>query len=281
MSISACSPDVKSRWDNVPLRDTRPGSSTRARFFEWSAIISTIFRRAGIATIQKGAGLQPVPPLWRSAGRDRPVRVRAVQRKHLGSLLVQDAALLPNVPRENTDSGRSPCPSGCGTISCETGSSWGFWSRQQWTRSASRFWDMPTMADLFRFELIEAMFKAGVLTPEIANNLLSWNHSGFHVHATAPFLPDDGDLFENRMAYAFRPAVSLGRLSFDGERVTYRSRRCTITLPAVEFLAKLVLHIPDRYQNIRRYAGFYSSVVQRRIRAARGKGAPSNPHGLA
>ena len=100
------------------------------------------------------------------------------------------------------------------------------------------------------------MFKAGVLTPEIADNLLSWRHSGFHIHATAPFMPDDedGSLLGTRLAYAFRPAVSLGRLSLDGERVTYRSRRCTLTLPPVEFLAKLVLHIPDRYQNIRRYA---------------------------
>jgi hypothetical protein len=74
---------------------------------------------------------------------------------------------------------------------------------------------------MFRFELIEMMFKAGVLTPEIANNLLSWKHSGFHVHATAPFKPgdDNGELLRNRLAYAFRPAVSLGRLSFDGERV--------------------------------------------------------------
>ena|GEM_PF-2453538 len=37
----------------------------------------------------------------------------------------------------------------------------------------------------------------------------------------------------------------------------------------MEFLARLTLHILDRYQNIRRYAGFYSSVVHRRVRATR------------
>jgi hypothetical protein len=138
-----------------------------------------------------------------------------------------------------------------------------------------RYWDPRAMVQLFRFELIEAMFKAGVLTAEIADNLLSWRHSGFHVHATAPFKPDDdgGELLRNRLAYAFRPAVSLNRLSFDGERVRYRSRRQILDLTPVEFLARLTLHIPDRYQNIRRYAGFYSSVVQRKVRAARCKGA--------
>ena len=131
------------------------------------------------------------------------------------------------------------------------------------------------MVELFRFELIEAMYKEGVLTSEIANNLMSWRHSGFHVHATAPFEPcdDDGKLLRNRLAYAFRPAVSLNRLSFDGKRVRYRSRRQRLDFTPVEFLARLTLHIPDRYQNIRRYAGFYSSPVQRRVRAVRWEGA--------
>ena len=131
------------------------------------------------------------------------------------------------------------------------------------------------MVEFFRFELIEMMFKAGVLTPEVVNNLMSWKHSGFHVHATAPFKPcdDDGKLLRNRLAYAFRPAVSLNRLSFDGESVQYWSRRQRLDFTPVEFLARLTLHIPDRYQNIRRYAGFYSSPVQRRVRAVRGEGA--------
>jgi hypothetical protein len=39
------------------------------------------------------------------------------------------------------------------------------------------YWDIRTMTELFRFELIEAMFKAGVLTADVANNLFSWRHS--------------------------------------------------------------------------------------------------------
>ncbi|MFH0800149.1 MAG: hypothetical protein V2A66_08240 [Pseudomonadota bacterium] len=80
-------------------------------------------------------------------------------------------------------------------------------------------------------------------------------------------LPADGSV-----AGTFKPAVSLGRIFFDGDMVTYRSRRGILTLPPVEFLAKLTIYIPDRYQNIRRYAGFNSSEIQRRVRVARGKG---------
>lgn len=45
-----------------------------------------------------------------------------------------------------------------------------------------------------------------------------------------------------------------------------------LKLGAVEFLAKLTLHIPDRYQNIRRYAGFYASIVQCVVKKAAAAG---------
>jgi len=40
-------------------------------------------------------------------------------------------------------------------------------------------------------------------------------------------------------------------------------------LTPVDFIAKLTLHIPNRYQNVRRYAGFYSSNIQRKVRLAK------------
>lgn len=130
------------------------------------------------------------------------------------------------------------------------------------------FWDFAAMTELFRFELIEAMFKKGILAPEIANNLVSWKNSGFHVHASEPFMPNEGDILKTRLAYAFRPAVTLKRMIFDGKTVTVQTRKQTLKLAPVEFLAKLTLHIPDRYQNIRRYAGFYASIVQYVVKKA-------------
>lgn len=131
-----------------------------------------------------------------------------------------------------------------------------------------KFWNFGAITEMFRFELIEAMFKAGVLTPEIANNLASWQNSGFHVHASRPFMPNEGDILKTRLAYAFRPAVTLNRINFDGKAVTVTTRKQTLHLTPIEFLARLTLHIPDRYQNIRRYAGFYASIVQCAVRRA-------------
>jgi len=75
---------------------------------------------------------------------------------------------------------------------------------------------------------------------------------------------------ENRLAYAFRPPVALNRLDYDGTIVTLTTtKRVELKLTPLDFLAKITLHIADRYQNIRRYAGFYSPNIQGRVRRAR------------
>lgn len=132
------------------------------------------------------------------------------------------------------------------------------------------FWNVKTMVELFRFELIEAMYNKHILTSEIANNLISWKNSGFHVHSSQPFMPNEGDTLINRLRYSFRPPVTLNRLGYDGKEVTLiTTKGKKLTLSPVEFLGKITLHIPNRYQNIRRYAGFYASNIQRKIRLAR------------
>jgi hypothetical protein len=42
-------------------------------------------------------------------------------------------------------------------------------------------------------------------------------------------------------------------------------------LTPVDFITKLTLHIPNRYQNVRRYAGFYSPNIRRKVRLAKPK----------
>jgi len=68
----------------------------------------------------------------------------------------------------------------------------------------------------------------------------------------------------NRLS--FNPSTGSGRC--DG-MVKVEARKRTLTLKPVDFIAKLTLHIPNRYQNIRRYAGFYSSNIQRKVRLAK------------
>ena len=130
-------------------------------------------------------------------------------------------------------------------------------------------WDGAVITEVFRWRLLKLLIRKHVITPEIADNMLSWPHSGFNVHATAPFVPSDEELVRNRLAYAFRPPVALNRLDYDGTTVTLTTtKRAVLKLTPLDFLAKITLHIPNRYQNIRRYAGFYSPNIQSKVRRA-------------
>jgi hypothetical protein len=126
------------------------------------------------------------------------------------------------------------------------------------------FWDLPQMAEIFRFLLIERLHKARVLSDDIATNLMSWPHSGFHLHHSEPFSPHDREEFIRRLAYAFRTPVSLSRLSYAENRVFLQNRAGgPIEFTPLEFLAHLTCHIPNRYQHMRRYAGLYASATRR------------------
>ncbi|HLG18568.1 MAG TPA: transposase [Bdellovibrionota bacterium] len=126
------------------------------------------------------------------------------------------------------------------------------------------FWDLPKMTQIFRFTLISRLHEAGVLSDDTATNLMSWPHSGFHVHHSDPFPASDREQLIRRLAYAFRTPVSLSQLRSSPTSVQLRTRKGkTLAFSPVEFLAHLTVHIPDRYQHYRRYAGLYASATRR------------------
>jgi len=112
------------------------------------------------------------------------------------------------------------------------------------------------MAEIFRFTLISRLHDAGVLSDDTATNLMSWPHSGFHVHHSDSFPASDREQLTRRLAYAFRTPVSLSQLSYTNAAVQVRTRKGhTMNFSPLEFLAHLTVHIPDHYQHYRRYAG--------------------------
>jgi hypothetical protein len=126
------------------------------------------------------------------------------------------------------------------------------------------FWDVLKMAEIFRFTLISLLHKQQVISDDLATNLMSWPHSGFHVHASDPFPATDKEQLERRLAYAFRTPVSLSQITYRNTGVTLRTRKGnTLLFSPLDFLARLTLHIPDTYQHMRRYAGLYASATRR------------------
>jgi hypothetical protein len=96
---------------------------------------------------------------------------------------------------------------------------------------------------------------------------LAWPHSGFHVHDAVWASADDKEFTVRLARYCARNPIALGRMEYDDEQsaVTYHSDKPTgptadsETTDALEFLARLTSHIPNKGQVLQRYYGWYSS----------------------
>ncbi len=137
---------------------------------------------------------------------------------------------------------------------------------------------------LFRAKVLVFLQGEGLLSDERAQILMSWNHnSGFSVDDSVRFEPEDRRSMEKVARYIIRPPLSLERLRYpDGDdQVVYR-RKGTDGRPgveeridALEFLARVISHIPPPRIHLVRYLGHYSNVA--RGRRKKGKEHPLTP----
>ena len=127
--------------------------------------------------------------------------------------------------------------------------------------------DVATLTEAFRRAVLKMFVRRELMDVETAQGMLNWPHSGFHVH-DAVWAPADDKEFTVRLArYCARNPIALGRMEYDEQHgaVTYHSDKPTgptagsETSDALEFLAKLTSHIPNKGQVLQRYYGWYSS----------------------
>ncbi len=59
------------------------------------------------------------------------------------------------------------------------------------------------------------LLKEGLITEERVRMILSWRHSGFHVHNEGKVVANDAEGRERLARYLIRPPVSLERLTYD------------------------------------------------------------------
>jgi len=147
--------------------------------------------------------------------------------------------------------------------------------------------DGEAAALVFRHRVFSLLRGEGLLSEERIRLLLSWRHSGFSVHTSVTVPPDDRDGLERLARYLLRPPVSLERLHVDehAQTIAYAAR-CkpgfqapTATAPAEpeDFLARVVMHIPDPHRHVIRYSGAYSGVVRARRRREAAQPASAHP----
>jgi hypothetical protein len=123
--------------------------------------------------------------------------------------------------------------------------------------------DDSRLAEIFAREVLADLVRKELLSPEWAERILSWRHTGFNVHSlvrtkTKPEAERVGK-------YMIRPVLALERLTFlepEG-KVGYRWGRDTAgleTMDYLEFIARVTSHIPDKGQVMVRYYGLYANA---------------------
>ncbi len=117
----------------------------------------------------------------------------------------------------------------------------------------------------------------------------SWRHSGFNVYVGDPIEPDNRELLEHIARYLLRAPVSLERLWYNPEVGTVTIRPlvgegdASVELEALEFIARLLLHVPDVRERQVLYYGAYANAsgLRTRLRASTEPVSPSlNPADL-
>ena len=127
---------------------------------------------------------------------------------------------------------------------------------------------------LFRHQVIAFLRDEELLSEQRIELLLSWQNTGFSVHNSVTVGPENAAGSERLARYLLRPPLSLERMSLAAEgSVLYRRKApgrfggSQATFDAMDFLARLLMHIPQPKLHTVRYYGEYSSVARARRRA--------------
>jgi len=131
--------------------------------------------------------------------------------------------------------------------------------------------DDSRLEEIFAREVLGFLVHKELLSPEWADRLLSWRHTGFSVHSRvrARTKPEA----ERVGKYMIRPLLSLERLSFSEKegQVRYRygkEAKEVERMDYLEFIARVTSHIPDKGQVTVRYFGLYANAHRGKVKKA-------------
>ena len=142
-------------------------------------------------------------------------------------------------------------------------------TRGGWTSSGEwipvPYVDERAAEELFRHKVLRLLRRRGLVSEERIDLLLSWRRSGFSVHNRVWAHPADGREFEALVRYMSRCPVSLKRLRFapGSKEVVYTRKGGQDTsepaedekIDAAEFVARVLVQIPDPKRYLVRYYG--------------------------
>ena len=152
-------------------------------------------------------------------------------------------------------------------------------------RADSAFVELPAVPEellsaAFRSEVLKVLVAERAVSEQLAQDMLGWQHSGFSVHNRVRVAKDDAEGRKQLARTMLRAPLSLAKMTYDAKSgtVLYRSKmhaglkRNFQVMAGAEWLELLCRHIPDRYEHLVRYVGWYAN----RSRGERAKRAASN-----
>ena len=128
-----------------------------------------------------------------------------------------------------------------------------------------KHFDYSFLRNAFRKVLLERLTsRIGPTFRKVKNEMYTKHADGFYVRAKPNLCtPDITIKYISR--YLGRPVIATSRINtYDGENVTFHYTRhednktVTETIPALNFIQKLIVHIPEKHFKMLRYYGIYA-----------------------
>ena len=106
----------------------------------------------------------------------------------------------------------------------------------------------------------------GKITHDMITLLDKWRRKGFNVYYAPRILPRHENSMENLARYIIRAPFSKERMTYHREtgQVEYKSKdgAQTQVFDAVQWLAAMCSHVPNKGEQMVRYYGYYSNVAR-------------------
>jgi len=124
--------------------------------------------------------------------------------------------------------------------------------------------DNKNLEKLFQYKVFKMLLSRKKITEDLIDMMMGWRHSGFNVHCGPRIQPGDGQAMENLARYIIRASFSQERMTYIPEesKVIYQSKdgKKEEALDALEWLAAMCSHVPNKGEQMVRYYGYYSNV---------------------
>lgn len=133
----------------------------------------------------------------------------------------------------------------------------------------------PNGADLekaFQAEIFKLLKKEGKINQFIIDNMLCWENTGFNVYCGEAIQPEEQENIERLAQYVVRAPISQERMYYisadessnGAANIIYKGKNngTAQTFDALDWLARLVTHIPNKGEQFVRYYGYYSNKAR-------------------